>query len=85
MIRLDNFDKLTIYYNRYIINLYYHDTIKEKEEVSLQMSEVKKQIANKLIKATASYYANVACPLFTYQPKVGKGVKSLRKIKNKSN
>ena len=55
----------------------------KKEEVSTLMKKVKNQVANKLVKATAKYYANVACPLFTYQPKVGKGIKSLRKSKDK--
>lgn len=43
------------------------------------MEEKKKSVICKLIKASAVYYANVTCPLFTYQPKVGNGIKKIRK------
>lgn len=50
------------------------------------MKTKKNQIISKVIRATAKYYANVTCPLFTYQPKVGDGIKGLRikggKLKN---
>lgn len=29
---------------------------------------------------TAKHYANVACPLITYQPKINKDVKKLRRF-----
>ena len=41
------------------------------------MKTNKNKIIKKVIRASAEYYANVTCPLFTYQPKVGEGVKSL--------
>ena len=47
------------------------------------MRKSKKEIfetVKKLAKRTAIHYANVACPGITYQPKVGKEVKQLRKF-----
>ncbi len=45
------------------------------------MKVMKNQLVNKIVRASAVYYANVTCPLFTYQPKVGTGIKNLRKNK----
>lgn len=44
---------------------------------------VRGKIANKTKKAAikvATHYANVACPFFTYQPKMSVEVKKLRKF-----
>jgi len=58
----------------------------EKKRRCFVMKTKKNQIISKVIRATAKYYANVTCPLFTYQPKVGDGIKGLRikggKLKN---
>ena len=40
---------------------------------------VRGKIANKT-KNVATHYANVACPFFTYQPKMSAEVKKLRKF-----
>ncbi len=43
-----------------------------------------KGITTKIIKSiaymTAKHYANVNCPLITYQPKMNPGIKKLRKF-----
>lgn len=38
------------------------------------------KIARKAAIKAASYYANVACPFITYQPKMSDEVKKLRKF-----
>jgi len=37
-------------------------------------------IARRLMLSVATYYANVACPFLTYQPKQPNEVKNLRKF-----
>lgn len=47
------------------------------------MNKSKKEKKNMLKKKAidiADYYANIACPLLTYQPKESKAVKSLRRF-----
>ena len=39
-----------------------------------------KELIKKRAIGVAEYYANVACPLLTYQPKENKAVKALRKF-----
>lgn len=40
----------------------------------------KKNVIKKKAIDIAGYYANIACPLLTYQPKESKAVKSLRRF-----
>ena len=47
------------------------------------MKECKKSVSDaikNLAKRSAIHYANVACPVITYQPKAGQEVKRLRKF-----
>ena len=46
-------------------------------------NKIKMKIANNVKNVAvkvATHYVNVACPFFTYQPKVSKEVKKLRKF-----
>ena len=45
-----------------------------------KMAKKFKEYGKKLLMNTATYYANVACPLVVYQPKMKKSVKKLRKF-----
>lgn len=47
-----------------------------KEKLGNSTEKITKNVLTKF----ATHYANVACPLFTYQPKVGMMVKKLRKF-----
>ena len=47
------------------------------------MKDLKKGISNAVkntAKKSAIHHANAACPWFTYQPKMSKNLKSLRKF-----
>ena len=47
------------------------------------MKDLKKGISNAIkntAKKSAIHHANAACPWFTYQPKMSKNLKSLRKF-----
>lgn len=42
------------------------------------------KITKSVLTKFASHYANMACPLFTYQPKVDVKVKKLRKLRGEA-
>lgn len=46
------------------------------QKIKPVMADLSKMVAEKV----ARHYANVACPFLTYQPKVTKEIKSLRKF-----
>lgn len=50
--------------------------IMEKTKIRKKLSDSSKSV----LKNVAIHYANVACPFFTYQPKISEEVKKLRKF-----
>lgn len=48
----------------------------EKSQIGKGLADVSKIF----LKSVAVHYANVACPFFTYQPKINKEVRKLRKF-----
>ena len=48
----------------------------EKTKIRKKLSDSSKSV----LKNVAIHYANVACPFFTYQPKISEEVKKLRKF-----
>ena len=47
-----------------------------KEKTNKSLAKITKKIAT----SVAIYYANVACPFLTYQPKISDEVKKLRRF-----
>ena len=55
-------------------------TIKKGGVIVNKTKKSMKELIKKRAIGVAEYYANVACPLLTYQPKENKAVKALRKF-----